>query len=108
MMLQGRKIDFKIVLDLNFRKRDFPELRSILRQAKKQGKLNVSIFSIKLVVKYLIFHLSQEIKRRDSLWREIQRQQIRKLEKLEDKENEEIGIKRFQENFACRLSVKVN
>ena len=44
MMLQGRKIDFKIVLDLNFRKRDFPELRSILRHAKKQGKLNVSIF----------------------------------------------------------------
>jgi len=76
-------------LDDVARKRDFSEIRSILRQAKKQGKLN-------------------EIKRRDSLWREIQRQQIRNIEKLKDKENEEIEMKGFQENFACRLSIKVN
>eukprot|EP00092_Neocalanus_flemingeri_P025961 GFUD01028137.1.p1 GENE.GFUD01028137.1~~GFUD01028137.1.p1 ORF type:complete len:228 (+),score=65.88 GFUD01028137.1:90-773(+) len=54
------------------RKRGFTEILNILRNARKMGKLN-------------------EIKRRDSLWRDLQRQKLMKMETSHDKENIEVG-----------------
>ena len=58
----------------------------------------------KRIIEFYIFHLRQEIQRRDSLWRAVERKKLKKRAHSDDKENEDArNDNKMQGKLSTRL-----